>query len=322
MKIRTQSLDDIKKIRKKEDGYYVPIYSQGGGAKLFWSYAGKKHEDAVNMIKNQQKPTIGGILPAKQKKALLKTLNAHRSAESAEFNKSCKMAFYTDYPWRFSGENSVNPTAQLFDTIGLKYDFVDSKDIIAGKLDEFTVLFCPGGFGYFPLPEVTEQIKAFVKKGGGFFGFCSGAFLPLKTGIGLCKSTFAYLREQGYPNVLLNPDDPIAQGIESTRRKATYALFPKPSFLQPCTVTMRMLRCNGPLIIPQGKDKAAGYFDSTEKYSPIVRATYGKGRVVAVSTHPDCDPVKMVENTSFENLIANYKLSKNIILYCSRIDKK
>jgi hypothetical protein len=97
-------------------------------------------------------------------------------------------------------------------------------------------------------------------QGGGFFGFCAGAFLPLKTGIGLCKSTFAYLREQGYPNVLLNPDDPIAQGIESTRRKATYALFPKPLFLRPCIVKMRMLRCNGPLIIPQGKEYKAEIF--------------------------------------------------------------
>ncbi len=317
MKIRTQSLDDIQKICKKDDGYYVPTYSQGGGAKLFWAHAGGTHEDAVNMIKNQQKPTIGGILPEKQKKALLKSLNAHLSAESAEFNKSCKMAFYTDYPWRFSGENSINPTAQLFEAIGLKYYFIDSKDIIAGKLNEYDVLFCPGGFGYFPLPEITKQIKSFVKKGGGFFGFCAGAFLPLETGIGLCKSTFSYLREQGYPDVLLNTKDPIAQGIESTKRKATYALFSKPSFLKPYKVTIRMMRCNGPFIVPQGRDKASAYFDSTEKYSPIVRATYGKGRVVAVSTHPDCDPVKMIENTNFENLIANYKLTKNIILYCS-----
>jgi hypothetical protein len=163
------------------------------------------------------------------------------------------------------------------------------------------------------------RFRAYIGNGGGFIGFCAGAFLPLKDSLGLCASTFLYLREVGFPDVILNPRDPVAPGIESTKNPVCYAHFRQPAAQRKHTVRIQMLRANGPLIIPRGKDRAVGYFDSNGNYAAILRTAYGKGRIIAVGPHPDCGLKKMLEATNERNAMENIKLFKNMVLYCARI---
>lgn len=317
--IRRNSLkQDLQLIRKRADGYYMPIFAQGGGAKIFWSYAGRTRaaaESAVRKMHQPTKPAVGLAPDQKQQFALI--IKKFRAAETATFNKKYKIGFYTDYPWRFSGANRDNPTTELFDISGLKYEFVESEQILAGQIKQYAAIFFPGGFGYFFNATMARRIKGYVRAGGGLFGFCSGAFFPLKNYLGLCDSTYVYFREQGFADVLLNPRDPLALGMKGSQRPVCYALYPKPTFLRNYTLRMKIKRCNGPLLVRRGRDIAPAYFDSTEKYSPIIRADYGKGRVVLVSPHPDNSMAEILKATGEDNLIDTLKLFKNIALFCA-----
>lgn len=317
--VRRNSLEqDLQLIRKRPDGYYMPIFAQGGGSKIFWSYAGRTRAAAEAAIRQMHQPTkpAAGLPPA-EKKRFVRLLRNFRTAESAAFNQKSKIGFYTDYPWRFSGANRDNPTAELFDAGGLRYEFIQSEQILAGDLRQYAAIFCPGGFGYFLNAAMGRRFMEYVRAGGGLFGFCAGAFFPLKNYLGLCASSFAYFREQGFADVLLHPRDPLAAGIAGAQTPVCYALYPQPAFLRPYTIRIKMKRCNGPLLIPRGRDVAAAWFDSTEKFSPIIRANYGRGRVVLVSPHPDAGMAEILKTTGEANLMANLKLFKNIALFCA-----
>lgn len=312
---RTATVADIK---KKKDGYYFPVYAQGGGTRVFWSFAGKTLAEAKKRVKSAGAPTKNEPLKPAVRKRVWGAIEAYRKQDAARFNKTPGIAFYTDHAYRFSGANKNNPTAELLDACGLRYGFVNTEQILAGELDGYRVLFCPGGFGYFPNKKMAETMRSFVKQGGGFIGLCAGAFLPLKDFLGLCDSTYAYFREQGFPDVLLNPRDPVAKGCERSVPPVTYALSKKTPSQRKCTIRIKMFRANGPLLVAQGRDKAVGYFDSTEDYAPVIRSTYGKGRVVSFSTHPDCSMRVMLEQTSEQNVLENAKLFKNAVLWCGR----
>jgi len=308
-------------LRKMKGAWYAPYSPPGGSTKVFWTYAGKTRREAEACVKAQALSTRAPALPPDVKQRIWEALATFRKSESAAFNKDSRIAFYTDLPHRFSGKNVHNPTREMLDCCGLRHDFISTEQILAGELASFQVLFCPGGFGYFPSQKMRRRLREFVSGGGGYIGFCAGAFLPLKGFADLCESTFAYFREQGFPDVLLNQKDPIATGIESTARPVCYALYAPPRKQRKCMIRIKMHRGNGPLLIASGRDRAVGYFDSTEGYSPIIRATCGEGRVVSFSTHPDCAMAKLLAATNEENVVANLKLFKNAVLYCARITK-
>ncbi len=315
--LRINSLkDDLRRMQKRRDGWYYPIYSQGGGAKVFWRKSGETLAAARRALVQDYALTTSLPVPDAMKHRILNALARFREKETRNFNRDFRIAFYTDFPERFNGELSSNPTRALFEAIGLAYDYVGSREIAAGKLAEYKVVFCPGGFGYFATRQISEAVRAFVKEGGGFFGFCAGAFWPLKGHLSLCESRFVYFREVGYTDVILSGKDPLAQGIKNTKN-VVYSLYQTPFSQKDYNRRIQMYRANGPLLVRKGRDEASAYFDSSEKYAAIVRSTYGRGRVVAVSTHPDCCVMTTIAKTNLENVICNYKLTKNIALYCA-----
>ncbi len=319
MNVRRNELEqDIKLIRKCPDGYYMPIFAQGGGSKIFWSHAGRTRAAAEQAVRRMHQPTkpAGGLAPP-QRRRLAGMIRGFRAAETAAFNRREKIGFYTDYPWRFSGANRANPTAELFDIAGLNYEFIQSEQILAGEMRRYAAVFCPGGFGYFLNAAMGRRFRDYVRAGGGLFGFCAGAFFPLKDYLGLCDSTYVYFREQGFADVLLDPADPLARGLAGSAARVCYALYPRPAFLRRYTVRLKIKRCNGPLLVRRGRDIAPAYFDSTEKYAPIIRAGCGKGRVVLVSPHPDAGLAEILKATGEANLADTVKLFKNIALFCA-----
>ncbi len=72
---------------------------------------------------------------------------------------------------------------------GLSFDLVRSDDIKNGQLKNYKMLFVPGGWASNKLKALGEdgikKIKEFVKDGGSYLGFCGGAGLATKDGIGL-----------------------------------------------------------------------------------------------------------------------------------------
>jgi hypothetical protein len=71
----------------------------------------------------------------------------------------------------------------------LPFDLIRSEEIKAGRLENYGVLFVPGGWASNKLKSLGESgidaIKTFVSGGGNYLGFCGGAGLATLDGIGL-----------------------------------------------------------------------------------------------------------------------------------------
>jgi glutamine amidotransferase-like uncharacterized protein len=74
---------------------------------------------------------------------------------------------------------------RMFRRYGHSYQAVTAKDIVSGKLDpaEFSLLAMPGGKSWKYLADLgsvgAENIRRFVSNGGGYMGFCAGAFFAV-----------------------------------------------------------------------------------------------------------------------------------------------
>lgn len=71
----------------------------------------------------------------------------------------------------------------------LPFDLIRSEEIKAGRLEDYGVLFVPGGWASNKLKSLGDNgidaIKGFVCDGGNYLGFCGGAGLATLDGIGL-----------------------------------------------------------------------------------------------------------------------------------------
>lgn len=74
---------------------------------------------------------------------------------------------------------------------GLNFDLIRSEDIRAGRLNNYSMLFVPGGWASNKLKSLGDkgvsEIREFVTGGGSYLGFCGGAGLATLDGIGLLK---------------------------------------------------------------------------------------------------------------------------------------
>ncbi len=78
---------------------------------------------------------------------------------------------------------------KALDENGLAHDIVCSNDIKTGRLNEYRMLFVPGGWASNKVRALgdggVDAIRQFVRNGGFYLGFCGGAGLATGDGIGL-----------------------------------------------------------------------------------------------------------------------------------------
>lgn len=76
-----------------------------------------------------------------------------------------------------------------FRELGVEFKLLASKEIRQGMLDEFDILFVPGGWASDKMAALgdkgREKIRAFVDAGGAYLGICGGAGLALSHDTGL-----------------------------------------------------------------------------------------------------------------------------------------
>ncbi|MCX5717873.1 MAG: BPL-N domain-containing protein [Nitrospirae bacterium] len=72
---------------------------------------------------------------------------------------------------------------------GLSFELIRAEDIKKGCLENYALLFVPGGWASNKLKPLGDkginEIKKFVRNGGNYLGFCGGAGLATLDGIGL-----------------------------------------------------------------------------------------------------------------------------------------
>jgi glutamine amidotransferase-like uncharacterized protein len=158
-------------------------------------------------------------------------------------------------------------------------------DVGAIALDELNalspkttgVLYLPGGWYRFD-DSVNQAIIRFVREGGGCVGTCAGSYL-VGGAIGLIPGRV--LRPNIRGRVYLEPqqgDHPILRGVvrPCTRHKN-----------RPHGEPFAVTHLGGPFLLPDDKRTIVASYDFEGEIGAIVAAQIGKGRAVALASHPE-----------------------------------
>ncbi len=172
--------------------------------------------------------------------------------------------------------------------------FVRGVDIRAGMLDEFDVLLVPGGSGSKQAAmleaEGREKVREFVRSGGGYFGICAGG----------------YLATCGYDWSLAILDAKTIDTKHWARGKGNVKIELQPKaceLLKASDPAIDIFYANGPILARGQRDDLPDFETLAEYRSEVkkegvpggvmpntpaaVRGSYGHGRVIVFSCHPD-----------------------------------
>ena len=176
----------------------------------------------------------------------------------------------------------------------IAYDRVKAADIRRGKLAEYDVVIHPGGSASKQAKALEEtgleQIRAFVSEGGGYVGICAGAYL----------ASCDYSWSLGILDAKVIDKAHWARGHGDVQVRLTTSgkcLFACDDELQ------TILYYQGPLLGPAGNANLPDYqplgtFETEiakngaptgvmRDTTAIASGTFGKGRVLCFSPHPE-----------------------------------
>jgi len=80
---------------------------------------------------------------------------------------------------------------KALEVCGLSFDLIWAEDVKRGRLNDYALLFVPGGWASNKVKALGDDgvsaIKKFIHDGGAYLGFCGGAGLATQDGIGLLE---------------------------------------------------------------------------------------------------------------------------------------
>jgi len=217
---------------------------------------------------------------------------------------SLQVGFYDDTGTGPTGKDHI---PRILDRAeGIDVRFLGSRDFEPFELDQFDLLFFPGGSGSKQAralgEERRERIREFVRSGGGFIGVCAGAYL--------CSAHYSWSLDL--------VDSACFTGtrvIGGKKRQMWYRGGPTRVDIELSQEGRRIFSRvpgqfdvryqNGPILSPKGLPALEDYtplaWFRSEKVlcepqrgtmidtPAIVSGRFGKGRVVAISPHPEAD---------------------------------
>lgn len=209
----------------------------------------------------------------------------------AESGKLIRVALFDDAGSFGLGVEKV--TGQLGAAKDFKLTVVKASDIAAGVLKDYDAVVFTGGSGSKQgeaLGDAGRQnVRDFVQKGGGYVGVCAGAYLAcsgFSWGLGVLDAktvSSKWKRGKGDVKIEINSEGAKATGFTAKEYDIRYA--------------------NGPIIKPAGLPDVPDYeplatfrTELAENDSPKgamvnstawARGTFGKGRVLISSPHPE-----------------------------------
>jgi putative intracellular protease/amidase len=191
------------------------------------------------------------------------------------------------------GQGIPRITGQLGKTTDITVTKLTGKQIAGGALKNFDVVIFSGGSGgkeSAALGEAgREEVRRFVREGGGYLGICAGAYLAcsgFEWGLGVLNAktvSSRWRRGKGDVQIEMTPRGNAITGVAAQKHAIRYA--------------------NGPIIKPDTRGDLPAFeplaffrTELAENDSPkgamidspaIVRGTFGKGRVISSSPHPE-----------------------------------
>jgi len=216
-------------------------------------------------------------------------------APNSKHDDQLRVAIYNDTG--ANGAASIEASLdELSDTV---YQRICGPALRNGVLDQFDVLVLPGGSGSATANSMGEDgraiAKSFIEEGGGFMGFCAGAYMAVthySWSLGVLDAevldTKHWARGTGEVELSLTA---TGRTFFGTREKVVECFYN-----------------NGPILAPGGNDDVPDYevlasfkTEVTKKGVPggvmpgtpaIVRGDFGKGRVWVSSPHPEASANK------------------------------
>ncbi|MBQ9337523.1 MAG: hypothetical protein IJS14_09550 [Lentisphaeria bacterium] len=168
---------------------------------------------------------------------------------------------------------------------------LDGKDVRAGKLKGRELLVCPGGGGARQMnamkPDGVSKVKSFVEDGGAYLGICAGSYNVMNR-----KDRFGFLPYDYIPNAAGSLADLTVEFNE--RGAKLFGIKPgRYVFRYHGGNVMRPTPPTG-----KGEGEALAVFKSSVSMADrpaynfmdtpaVVYGNYGKGKVIAVSFHPE-----------------------------------
>lgn len=181
----------------------------------------------------------------------------------------------------------VRDVKKALNLLKVRHDCLRKKDIRLDSLRRYRILLMPGGTTETILGNLDKAfldvIRKFVWRGGNYIGICGGAFLaaPIYRARSFRKANFKVRRGLGIANIsakrLTKKDWPPS--LKTVRVLKTAALLRNRGKKLACYYE------NGPMIkAGKGVETIAVYEDG---YAALVRSSYGNGKVILFSFHPE-----------------------------------
>jgi glutamine amidotransferase-like uncharacterized protein len=250
----------------------------------------------------------------------LLVLPTWRCQNQRAIDKEDHVALYSD---RGVWSESVQATEQMFQWMGYATERLNAGDIKDGALDNFSILCVPGGNMYQYAQDLSstgiENIKNFVRDGGGYVGICGGAYFAgekiVWRGNQLPMSSLEF-----FPGTAKGPFDDIVPYPDSGMCRVNITDTTHPiTRSEPDSVWI--LYYWGPAFIPEDNADVTilGRYHITDQ--PMMLAlNYGHGRAFLIGTHPEIEEDSDRDGVTFADELddrgSDWDLMRKATLWC------
>ncbi len=221
-------------------------------------------------------------------------LGQHAAAEHIE------MAVYYDYGvW----DDGVIAFENFLDWKGISHERITAETINTGDLSgRYQALYFPGGYAYYYKMAIdqngVENIKDFVRNGGGYLGICAGAYFACDSVIWEEDGKIDYPLDL-FDGLAVGAIDAIAPWDDYTM--TTVNLHPDNPINQFEPSYEIMLYYGGPYFSPHATAKidTVGGWAVWHDEPAIINFTVDSGRVLLIGPHPEIEEDLDRDSTDF-----------------------
>jgi glutamine amidotransferase-like uncharacterized protein len=221
-----------------------------------------------------------------------------------------------------ASEISTQAANNMFQWMGYTVSLVEGEDFDKG-LDHFRLLCFPGGdmyqYGQSISSDGKENIRDFIRSGGGYIGICGGAYFASEHVV--WQGTALPMMPLGLlPGTAQGPIDAIAPYPNCTMCRVIIV-----DLIHPITQSSQdsewILYCYGPTFTPSiHVDILARYEIGNQP--AMLAFDYGRGRVFLIGLHPeieeDSDRDGVTFGDSFDDQGSDWELMRRAMLWCLR----
>jgi glutamine amidotransferase-like uncharacterized protein len=233
-------------------------------------------------------------------------------------------------------EDDVTALTALMDASGFTWRRVDANDILAGRLGSsrnrrFRALVEPGGWAWWRNVALgtsgAARVRAFVRGGGGYLGFCAGAYDAVAT-VSFDLYDTGYYQSYAYELALFDGAGqgpfgwvPWQDGTGIDLAEAAIDVDNPTMAAIGLPARTRFLYGGGPWLVPSGAPptgwevwvRAVAPPEATNRdgdgQPAIVRFLYGKGNVVLFAYHPE-----ILVGSDADHVVLGYPYDESTLL--------